>query len=383
MAEKKDPFSETLVISYNMVDRATDTLRSLIRASHFKEELPPERELSRILHLPRSSIVSAFNKLQMEGLLEPSDNSEIFRVTPTQSPAGKVAFFINSNILEGWYALFQDFLIGFDNTFAAESYQVLLESGFDSLEDKIRRVDQLHSEGIMGFGFASFMEKSLRHHVLQQSIPSVVFGNATIHQDDIGCVSSDNQIGIHKLLDHLLTSGHERIAMYVSGLQSHDGFSIRFETFLNEMRAAGLTPVEDLAFKESHSPMLSRRAADIVKDMDPRPTAIICACDREAFELISELQHHGISVPDDISVAGFEDNHFARTHEPPLTTVNIHSQQIGRTAANYLLNEMQRPQLPIRMVLPTYLVERQSTRPLDAEAFASRRSRHDDAIKMF
>jgi LacI family transcriptional regulator len=214
----------------------------------------------------------------------------------------------------------------------------------------------------MGLVLASRVEPAVIESVVKARIPSVVLGNSTINQQDLGCVCTDNRSGIEKLFRHLMTEGHTRIAMYVSGLNFHDGFRERFIAYQQSMRQNGLDAWMDLVFYEPHSEVTARRAAEIFYGLPTRPTAILCGSDREAFELIAELRHLPVEVPGQVSVVGFDNNHYGQILEPPITTIDIYSSQMGRVAGNYLLNEMQAPQLPVKILLPTELIVRSSTK---------------------
>lgn len=365
MSKPKPHMRDTAVISFDMLDRASALLRALVRARYFKGRIPTDAELSRTLRMPRTSIIPALEKLEAEGLLESQpDKTYHYGDAVASRGIGTVAFILNTDLLRGWYSLFQDFLIGFNQVLEAESYDITLLSGFDSVERKAAALRESWQQGVMAFAFASYAEPTLRHLVVQEKMPSVVFGNATIRQEEIGCVCSDNRTGVEKVINHLLNMGHTRIAMYVCGLGSHDGFRIRYHAYQQTMHAAGLAPVTQLAFTENHNETTARKAAEVFSSIPDAPTAVLCASDREAFEFISELRHLGISVPDQVSVTGFDNNHYARIFDPALTTVDIYAEDMGKVAANYLLNEMQSPQLPVRISLPTTLVSRASALPL-------------------
>jgi LacI family repressor for deo operon, udp, cdd, tsx, nupC, and nupG len=81
-------------------------------------------------------------------------------------------------------------------------------------------------------------------------------------------------------------------------------------------------------------------AAKKIADMDDRPTAVFCASDMVAIGLISGLKREGISVPNDISVVGFDDIEIAEFCDPPLTTIKQNRNGLGRTAAEQLLAQM-------------------------------------------
>jgi DNA-binding LacI/PurR family transcriptional regulator len=357
---------ETIRLSFETRDRALAILRTLVRTRYFGGQIPSELELSRLLRLPKSSITLAMERLESDHYVAAAPRREFFsygsRVQEAKS--GSIAFVVNSDPLRGWYNLFADFLVGFESVMADENYAVSLATGFESPRQKIEAIGKLRAHGAMGVAFASYLERSVLRHVVEQQIPSVILGNATLYQEEIGCICSDNRTGMQKIIRHFLDQNHRSIAFYSCGLARHDGFRERYETYQHEMRTAGLEPVSTLAFSEQHNETMAAQAAEKLLALDDIPSAIACSCDREAFELVAALQHHGVRVPQQISVSGFDNNHYGHVIEPALTTVDIYSADMGRIAANYLLNEMQGPQLPVKLMVPTKLIQRNSVATL-------------------
>jgi DNA-binding LacI/PurR family transcriptional regulator len=94
---------------------------------------------------------------------------------------------------------------------------------------------------------------------------------------------------------------------------------------------------------------------------DP-PTAIFAASDALAFGVINAVQDLGYSVPEDISVAGFDDEEMSRHLSVPLTTVRVHKQEMGIEAGKRLIEIIEgEVTKPIKIVLSTETVIRKST----------------------
>ncbi|NJK90619.1 MAG: LacI family transcriptional regulator [Blastochloris sp.] len=362
------PKKTTARLSFDSKDRALALLRCLIRSRYFPHALPNSAELSRLLRIPRSSLDYALQCHISDALIEPNLQGSVHHYLPPANHAmGKILFVVNTDILRGWYSLFQDWLIGVEEVLHAEGYDTAVLSGFTSPRHKVEQILEAREHGCMGVVLASHTEPLVVEAVLKHQIPAILLGNATIHQQDIGCVCSDNEAGMHKLIDHLLQEHHRRIALYINGLNFHHGFQQRFSAYQHYLRQHGLEPCLDLVFYEAHHEMTARRAAELFYGMTHRPTAIICGSDREAFELVAELRHLKMEVPSQVSVVGFDNNHYGQILDPPITTIDIYSTQMGRVAANYLLNEMQAPQMPVKILLPTDLIPRASTRPLSSK----------------
>jgi LacI family transcriptional regulator len=91
------------------------------------------------------------------------------------------------------------------------------------------------------------------------------------------------------------------------------------------------------------------------------PRAIVCANDQTALGVMSALRKHGISVPGQVAVTGFDDIPLARHMRTSLTTVRQPIKELGTTAFDVLYSMLNREQLPARdIVLPTELIRRES-----------------------
>jgi LacI family transcriptional regulator len=89
--------------------------------------------------------------------------------------------------------------------------------------------------------------------------------------------------------------------------------------------------------------------------------AIVAANDQMAVGAYTAIREHGLTVPDDIAVVGFDDNYFGLTATPPLTTVHQPSVELGATMAEVLVKLIQREPVQQVTILPTSLIVRQSS----------------------
>ena len=361
---------DTVRFSSETKDRTISLLRSLIRARYFTGVIPQESELSRLLRIPRSAVNMALQVLLAENIISrhPGGEGWVYNGWLHQAPVGEVGFVVNADILRGWYSLFQDWLIGFESVMYGEGYETRMITDFMSPSQKIEKLRHAWEHGTMGFVMTSYTEPSVCRFVLESGIPTTLLGNASTSEEEIGRIASDNRSGMEKILAYLLTQNHSQIGCYATGLGFHDGFRERFGAYQSIMRQHGLEPRLDLAFKEAHNEMSARKAAEILYGLPTKPTVVVCACDREAFELVSALKHLDVEVPKHISVTGFDNNHFGQILEPAMTTIDIFSVEMGRVAANYMLNEMQFRQMPVKILLPAQLIVRHSVNPIGTPA---------------
>jgi LacI family transcriptional regulator len=154
-------------------------------------------------------------------------------------------------------------------------------------------------------------------------------------------VAVDDVLGGDLAVSHLLDSGHERIA-FAGGPVSLQQVADRRDGALRALqRAAG--PARELMLIDTPALNVAagQAAGSAIADMRgaDRPTAVFCANDLIALGVLQQMTQSGIRVPDDIAIVGYDDIDFAAAAAVPLSSVRQPRQQIGRTAAQLLLEE--------------------------------------------
>jgi LacI family transcriptional regulator len=192
--------------------------------------------------------------------------------------------------------------------------------------------------------------------------------------DDAGttCVLPDDRAGQAKLVAQLIQAGHVRI-----GLLSLDpamaAARLRLEGYKDAHLEAGLTVDPDLvAPVQESAPEMSGEilmtALDCLVSLRSRPTVIACGNDVMAMRVYGLLRSRGLRVPEDISVAGFDDHRaISEMLHPQLTTVDLPYRSMGRKAAR-LIHEMigeKRPASPVQSLVDGQVVWRSSVTALN------------------
>src|SRR5689334_13955867 len=178
-------------------------------------------------------------------------------------------------------------------------------------------------------------------------------------------VDSDNLNGAITATDHLLELGHRRIA-FLAGRPDLESAQLRERGYRTALRRARIRIDPSLIRVGGYDVEAAEEAARQLLDRDDRPTAIFAANDVTALTTIAVARTLGLSVPDDLSVMGFDNVPESALGEPPLTTIEQPIQQMGYEAARLLLRLIAKEAVPEHTMLPTRLVVRGSTRPLEA-----------------
>jgi LacI family transcriptional regulator len=171
-------------------------------------------------------------------------------------------------------------------------------------------------------------------------------------------VGFDNRAAGRAIAGHLVGLGHRRIAMISGVTAGNDRARDRLAGVRAELKRAGLAL--ECVVEAPYSLGAGRAAIGRVLAA-ARPTAVVCGNDVLAIGAIQEAQSRGIRVPEELSIAGFDDMEIATVVSPALTTVRLPIAEIGIRAAGYLIARLRGEDPPARMALPIELVARAST----------------------
>ncbi|SFC35185.1 transcriptional regulator, LacI family [Nocardioides terrae] len=178
-------------------------------------------------------------------------------------------------------------------------------------------------------------------------------------------VAVDDVLGGRLAVEHLVDRGHRRVAL-VGGPLSIGQVADRFEGARTAWTSAGLPPDDlTLLVADSLTVAAGRSAGERLAGIPSgrRPTAAFCANDLVALGLLQHATTTGLQVPEQLAIVGYDDIEFAAAAAVPLTSVRQPRQELGRAAADLVLDEAGNPQHEHRQVVFTpELVARASTR---------------------
>lgn len=173
-------------------------------------------------------------------------------------------------------------------------------------------------------------------------------------------VRADNSGGARLAVEHLVTLGHRRIG-HLEGPPDNRLTEARTKGLLEGLSAHSLQLEPRWSLSGDFSLESGRAAAHRIAAMPERPSAIICGNDEMACGFIAEFQRLGFSVPDDLSVVGFDDIEFAAHVTPGLTTIRQQREEIGSAAAQLMLDLLAGRAARAETILSVELVARAST----------------------
>jgi DNA-binding LacI/PurR family transcriptional regulator len=200
--------------------------------------------------------------------------------------------------------------------------------------------------------------------------PTVLLGNNLPHLG-LDRVLTENVGGMYASVVELARWGHRRIAM-LSGEETIASYRDRRLGYLRAMADLGLEPIEIHGADTPLGANRERLAAYLHSHTTLPFTALVVYNDPAAVVALQALQEHGLRVPADVSVIGFDDVEIALLSRPTLTTRHVHREMLGTWAVRRLLERVEQPDLPTTaLLLDTLFVERESARPLVSPVLTS------------
>lgn len=260
---------------------------------------------------------------------------------------------------------FSTILEGISRELSRHGYSMLIASTkqvHDSGERLVDYLDDARADGMI------ILDGGLEPEVVEmlEAAPQakrILFACEWVDGANFASVRCENRRGTHAAVRHLHELGHRHIA-HVTGPEGNVLSSTRKDAFIAELAALNLRLKPEWVIAGDFSLGAGCVAAQVWIEMDERPTAVFCASDQLAMGFIAELSRHGFSVPQDVSIMGFDDIDLAEQFIPSLTTIRQDRQMIGETAAKMLMTRIVSPdetELEHGAVLPVSLVVRDST----------------------
>ncbi len=232
---------------------------------------------------------------------------------------------------------FSEVLQGIDEVAQQGGYSLFIAASQHSLAREraiVRTMREHRVDGIIICSTPFSAEQS--ELLLSSKTPLVVINNQSA-EDYRYSIYHDDLDGSQQVTQHLLDLGHKRIAYLGSALSGRTNDQ-RLAGYKERMQAAGLSIPEGFIHAvHGNDPDIGRAAVEHFLVLPERPTAIFCFNDMLATGVLVGLRLAGVRVPQDCSVAGFDNITFSAYTNPPLTTFDQPKHEIGTQAARLLL----------------------------------------------
>ena len=192
-------------------------------------------------------------------------------------------------------------------------------------------------------------------------VPAVLMGN--LHGSNLYSVDVDNRLAAEKATRHLIDLGHSKIACIANAPPSYSAAPDRVLGYQDALAEAKIPLNESLIEYADFSPQSGFDSMQSLLSSGGDFSAVFVASDNVAMGAKSALREAGLSIPNDISIIGFDDIPWSAYSDPPLTTVRLPAQKMASEACLLLLDLMKGNTPEKRnLILETQLVVRKSCR---------------------
>ncbi|HPR32143.1 MAG TPA: substrate-binding domain-containing protein, partial [Prolixibacteraceae bacterium] len=236
---------------------------------------------------------------------------------------------------------FSNVITGVESVLNPAGYNLMICQSEEKLQKEIENIKTMIANRVSGILISLSVEtRNTRHlqRIIANQIPLVMFDRVD-PKLQVSQVVNDDEAGAYDLTLHLLEQGFRKI-MWMGGPRISSIYRNRYNGYRKALESYQLSPDAMPCFE---GPATLVSALDYMRDFfqkGNRPDAVFATSDYMAMGTLQACQEAGLSVPDDIAVAGYSNEPFAALISPKLTTVEQFSEEIGRATARLLLDQL-------------------------------------------
>ena len=258
---------------------------------------------------------------------------------------------------------FADIAKAIERTAAENGYMVIISNTDFSAEKEAENISKLITQKICGVILISSSKEVLPEHMIpgKYGIPIVLLDRKLVNNDCFPGVYSDTAYAAFRSCELMIKKGADRIA-FISGHSKAFTSADRMNGFMDAYKQYGLD-FEPSLIKEGNYMVESGYNAvmELVRE-GTRFTAILAANDLMALGALKALKELSIAVPNDVQLIGFDNIIYTQLCDPPLSTVQQPTIEMGKKAVNTLLNLIDGKKVDFNITLQPRLVLRDTTR---------------------
>lgn len=258
-------------------------------------------------------------------------------------------------------SFFNNTVFGIETTAHNNGYNLIITGANDERGGVSALEKLIMSKKIDGLILpVSMVRPSVVRLVEDIGFPCVVLGRMK-SDDKLSWVDIANAQAGANAVRYLLKKGYRKIAFLSRG--DRELFTLdRLEGYRSELTAAGITPDPAYVIRSASSPEDTARGISALLQSEAAPDAVICGDDRMALAALRAGRQLGLRIPEDLGVLCFDNTEVTEVAEPGISAVDVDTFELGRTAAENLLRQIERPGNGVNYAqLTTKVIERSST----------------------
>ncbi|SFC55430.1 LacI family transcriptional regulator [Parapedobacter composti] len=232
-----------------------------------------------------------------------------------------------------------DVLAGMEKISNEAGYELIISQSLETMEKEKKNAATMFNNRVDGVLVSlAYTTTDIDHfrRFIDKNIPLIFFDRAFEHPHCPNVVI-DNHKAAYEMTTHLIRQGCRRI-VHIAGHLNRDVYALRLKGFQEALADNGITFDEDALIVNNLGIADGVLAAQHMLSLPERPDAVFAANDTCAVACMQELKRNGLRVPDDVRVAGFNNDPIATVVEPNLTTIDYRGHEMGEVAAKTLIN---------------------------------------------
>jgi LacI family fructose operon transcriptional repressor len=256
---------------------------------------------------------------------------------------------------------FTDVSRAVEDTVHKQAYHLFLCNTDENLDKEALYLDRMQAQNVAGIIYSPTRQSANTFADLDISVPTVIIDRA-VRSSDVDMVLIDNVDAAYRLAEHLIANGYRRIAglfgeASVTGRERRQGYE-------QALQAHDLAPPKGQALYIPPRIEAGRATALKLLSQDPPPDAIFTTNSLLNAGALMAIRERGLSIPDQVGLVGFDETTWGGLVEPAVTIISQPTYEIGTTAAELLLQRVEKPDRPPRkVILHGALVVRGSSAP--------------------
>ncbi|WP_169081345.1 substrate-binding domain-containing protein [Paenibacillus sp. PL91] len=325
--------------------------------------IPSESEFSKLLDVSSITVRKALTELVNEGVIYRVRGKGSFVSNRASTPADKPSHYVTL-IISGkdmYDSSYMQIIKGIQSFLSQQDCKLIIEfveNDFEQERELLLKLMQTETRGLLIYSADPDAAKGYLNELRKKRIPFVMLDRSPSGYP-VDSVTCNNPDGAYEAVQYLIAQGHTDVGF--AAYDFHLSTEVdRYNGYRHAMADAGLAPSPNILFLQKK--LDYNKMASLIHHGEL--SALFCANDRRALEVIDQLAVYGVNIPDQMSVMGFDDFEVSKFAKVPLSTVKQYFETLGYEGAK-LLFDSSRDDIPHsykKILLSTNLVIRNSTK---------------------
>jgi LacI family transcriptional regulator len=246
-------------------------------------------------------------------------------------------------------------------------YSLILCDSLDDIDTEMELIQLLAGRKVDGIIIAPVGMSSTHIKEIQQSGIPIIVIDRYFPDGKIPYITSDNYKGAFKAVEHMILSGHKKIAC-IQGIKGISANTDRVKGYLDALAQYDISVDRSLIVGDNFGEENGYIQARILLNNKNRPTAILALSNLISIGIMRAISEIGLSIPDDISLVSFDEQPYSAFLASPMTTIEQRREEIGKMAVSILTSLIKKESIyeDVNIMLEPRLIIRKSVKNLNA-----------------